>query len=444
MEGEVPVARHAVEAVERGVLREEGIRGEAAQLRLAHPRQVPPDHVARHERLHGLRLRVGEAQAPAGGLRHPRPHPVVVVEADPIGEGERRRLADVVEEGREGERRRGPGLHEVEPRGQQPRVDEDVPLRVEVGRLRDPLERRHLGEHDGQQPRLAQQVHPPRGPSLHEEAPEFLADALRRDGGGGRGEFPHGREGRRVDGPAEARGEAHGPQHAQAVLGEALARLPHGSHDAPLDVLPAADEVEDLPRVGVLEQRVHGEVPAAGVLPRVAPEGDLVGAAAVGVGPLGAEGGDLDLRAGLRVDLHGPEALAEGDGAREEGRDLVRPRGGRHVVVLGLPPEEAVAHAAPGEKRLESRPSEAAGDVRGGGARVHDPVRLPGGGPALRIRADLLGTGRAGEAADGGRGWLAIGFRLQQRALGGVSNRGSNQAGPILRLGPACSVLCYG
>ena len=105
-----------------------------------------------------------------------------------------------------------------------------------------------------------------------------------------------GREGFRLDAVAEARGEAHGAQHAQLVFVEAALGIADGADDAGLEIVAAADVVEDAIAVQRIQQQaVDGEVAALDVLLRALWCSDLVGMAAVGVGAVGAEGGDLDV-----------------------------------------------------------------------------------------------------------------------------------------------------
>src|SRR5438270_229687 len=109
-------------------------------------------------------------------------------------------------------------------------------------------------------------------------------------------------------------------------------------------------------------------VGAAGVL-LGGGEHDGVGVAAVAVGDVGAEGGDLDFeRAGGRAraeHLDDAEAGADGDGAAEQRLDLLGPGVGGDVVVVRLAAEELVADAAAGPQRLEAFGAEAADDVGG-------------------------------------------------------------------------------
>ena len=65
---------------------------------------------------------------------------------------------------------------------------------------------------------------------------------------------------------AEPGRELHRPQKAHRILAEADVGVADGAHAALLDVVQAADVVDDLARLDIVEQAVHGEVAAAGVL----------------------------------------------------------------------------------------------------------------------------------------------------------------------------------
>ena len=73
---------------------------------------------------------------------------------------------------------------------------------------------------------------------------------------------------RGLDQRAQPAGKAHRAQHAQRVLLEALARLPHRADDARREVLLATKGIEQA-ALGVKGHRVHGEVAARQVLAHV-------------------------------------------------------------------------------------------------------------------------------------------------------------------------------
>lgn len=91
--------------------------------------------------------------------------------------------------------------------------------------------------------------------------------------------------------------------------------------------------------------------------------------AAVGVGSVGAEGGDFGLDVVI-FDFIGDdddaEVCTDGEGAGEEIEDDVGSSAGGDVVVLGLAAEKEVADAASSEVRLMAVGAEAGDDGAGG------------------------------------------------------------------------------
>ena len=157
---------------------------------------------------------------------------------------------------------------------------------------------------------------------------------------------------------AELGGKADGAEHPERVLVKAALRLAHAAEKAAPEVVPPAEGVRYLPGC-VHGHGVHGEIAPREVGFQRTAEGDAVGTAVVGVGALGAEGGDLDLAAGGE---DGDRAVlyARGHAAREEGEHLLRHGGGGGVPVRGAAAKQAVAHAAPGEYGLVTGRAEGA------------------------------------------------------------------------------------
>ena len=65
-----------------------------------------------------------------------------------------------------------------------------------------------------------------------------------------------------VDPKTELAGEPDRPEHPELVLAERQPGIPDGPDQAPVQVLPSIGEVDDLPGVGIQEERIDGEVPA--------------------------------------------------------------------------------------------------------------------------------------------------------------------------------------
>ncbi len=157
----------------------------------------------------------------------------------------------------------------------------------------------------------------------------------------------------RVDLKFESGREPDGAEHAEPVLLEPVLRISDRPQHAGLQVLTAADEVDDPTRTGILEESVDREVPPPGVR-FGGTEGNLDRAAAVVIGAVGPKGRDLD-HPPARGHQHDPEMRADAAGLRKEPRDLVRHRCGGDVNVGGVETEQVIPHTAPREVRLMPR-----------------------------------------------------------------------------------------
>ena len=149
-----------------------------------------------------------------------------------------------------------------------------------------------------------------------EELDQFVGDALARQGHEVVGARGAGIERRGVGlAAAEAGVEAEEAQDSEMVFGDALQRIADEADVAALEVVEAAEIVEDFAGHGVGRQRIDGEIAARGVFFPIVGEGDG-GAAAVGA-DVAAEGGDLERM-----------AVADGgDGAMlDSGRHRLDPR----------------------------------------------------------------------------------------------------------------------
>ena len=84
-------------------------------------------------------------------------------------------------------------------------------------------------------------------------------------------------------------GEPVEPQDAQRVLLKAAFRLPHRPHEMGGKVVPPAKGVDE-PLLSAVCHGVDGEIPPGKILPHIRHKADGIGVAAIGIGPLGAEG----------------------------------------------------------------------------------------------------------------------------------------------------------
>ena len=123
---------------------------------------------------------------------------------------------------------------------------------------------------------------------------------------------------------------------------------------------------------GIEEHSVDGEVAAQNVFARVGGVTHGIGTAAIGVGAIVAEGGDLGdefLFFKLLANEYDAEVCADGEGLGEERDDLIGGGGGGDVEVLGRKAEQEIAHAAAGEEGLVTGVAQAAGDGERGEIR---------------------------------------------------------------------------
>jgi hypothetical protein len=184
-----------------------------------------------------------------------------------------------------------------------------------------------------------------------------------------------GLDNRWIDREAEPRGERERAEHPNRILDEPIVGIPDRANEPVADVLQTADVVDDRPRPDVIEERVHREVAAEGVLFRRAKRvlvrerpvaGRLVrgrdrhGGGHFGFGlrrlvlgarrHLAAERRDLD---GFRAELHvrEPEAAADDPAVPEQALHLIRVGGGPDVEVLRPAAQQQVADAPAHEVR---------------------------------------------------------------------------------------------
>ena len=192
-------------------------------------------------------------------------------------------------------------------------VGPDVAFGVVLGGLGDAFEAGDLGEDVGEEAEGVEELEAAAGAAFGEDAGELVADALGGDYGDVGGMALDGAGGAGLDREVETSGEADGAEHAQLVFGEAEVGVADGADEVVGEVGLAVDEIEEggvhrgldlfafgvelsveLEADGVEKHAVDREVAAVDVVGGGGGEADGVGAAAVGVGAVVAEGGDLD------------------------------------------------------------------------------------------------------------------------------------------------------
>jgi hypothetical protein len=129
------------------------------------------------------------------------------------------------------------------------------------------------------------------------------------------------------------------------VFGEAAFRIADGSDDARIEVSAAIREVENILRFGIEKETVDREVAAESILARVGFEADSIGAAAIGVGRIAPEGGDLD-RTVILHNEHDTEVSANFASARKDVPELIGYGIGGNIVVLRNAAKQEVANTA--------------------------------------------------------------------------------------------------
>ena len=122
-------------------------------------------------------------------------------------------------------------------------MDPDVAFGMELRRLLDTFHALDFQKQFVQQATLVEQLETAASPAFGEDADEFVAHAFRRNAMDLRRKFPNRSKRTRLDGEAEARGEADGAQHPQVILFKAAVGRTDGTDDAGLEIGASAHEV---------------------------------------------------------------------------------------------------------------------------------------------------------------------------------------------------------
>ena len=222
---------------------------------------------------------------------------------------------------------------------------------------------REKSQNDRKQVQIAKVLPSGQSRGGREGEAEFFANAFGADAGKVGGVLLDGGLGCRVYGEIESGGEADGAQQAQVVFAEAIGGVADGAEDFVIEVVPAADEVEEAVIDGVEEEAIDGEVAAFGVF-LGGGELNFGGSSAIEIDAVVAEGGDFD-DAWANADEDDAERLTDGLGVAEEGPNLRRQGVGGNVVILGFQAKQQVAHAAAGKIGYVARIAQGADDGKG-------------------------------------------------------------------------------
>ncbi len=218
----------------------------------------------------------------------------------------------------------------------------------------------------------------------HEHLQRFVEQARRRGLLQQRRQLGERRGGGGVDVEVQLGGQARGAQHAHRVLAVARLRVADQAQHPVLQVLHATDVVEHAEIGDVVVHRVDAEVAAHRVFLDAAPDVvahdppiDDVAIAVAGLARA-AEGGHLD---DLAAEHHvrQTEPAADQAAVAEQLAHLLRSRVGGDVEVLGLAPEQQVAHRPADQQRAEAGFVQSVEHAQGGLADVTagDAVLVP-------------------------------------------------------------------
>src|SRR6266403_1779684 len=170
-------------------------------------------------------------------------------------------------------------------------------------------------------------------------------------------------EGGRLDGKSKLGGKAHGPQHAQVVLGKPFRRGTNCANHFRPQVCLAADPIVQLFLHWVVEQTVDGEITPQSIGASIT-EDDLAWTPAILIIALSPKGSDLKLMVTLHDDHH-PEFFSDRDSALKQFFHVVRKRRGNHIVILRLAAEKHITTAAADPESRETSRLQATDDFGG-------------------------------------------------------------------------------
>ncbi|MNZ78588.1 hypothetical protein D3C78_971680 [compost metagenome] len=277
------------------------------------------------------------------------------------------------------------------------------------GILRVGLERGGAGrEQRGEQVVLAEQVEGAFALAGEQQLEDLVEQACRGNVVEQAGQAADRRGAVLLDVEVQLGGEAHRTQHAHRVLEVTLLRIADQAHQAVADVVHAVGVVEDVLAGRVVVQRIDGEVAALGVVfliavdvvaqdaPALVARGEMAVLVVLALRMVGAEGGHLDDLA-AEMDVDQLEAPADHPRVAELGTHLLGSGAGGDVEVLGLVPEQQVAHAATDQIGLIAGFLQALDHADGVAADLLAAQRVLAAAEDFRRRADgaLAAQGRA-------------------------------------------------
>jgi len=230
---------------------------EAFQCRGLHLRDILETQVVCDERCNLRCVVVREAETAANLFGHARADFDMLVKPNAAsgteGGRESRGFADVVKQDAPSQGGRASGAQPVD---HDERVRPHIAFRMELRRLFDALHARDLGKKLWQQTRLVEEFKTAARAAFDEDFGELIAKALGGNFMDIRSGFQNRGESGRFDRVPKPRGEAYGSDHAELVLAKPVRRTAYGANDSGAEIVAPADEIEDLLRFGIEEQRV--------------------------------------------------------------------------------------------------------------------------------------------------------------------------------------------
>ena len=371
-------------------LREEPLPQKPLELARPHLFHVAKAHVVCGEVTDAVTIPVGKAQPTGDLLHHLCPPGVVAVKADAgrlrPGRLKRGGFADVMQQHTPGQRRRR-FVQSVDESEHQFHVLPHISLGVELGGLIHTLHGRHLGQQEPQKTRVVEQIETTHGAALGQDQRQFITYAfaadLLDDRCLGHQRAPRGG----LDVEIQARGKAHRPQCAQAILSEPCGRIADGPDHTPRQVAASVDGVDEPIPLGIIEHAVDGEIAALCIL---APRGGqhVVGVTPVGIGPLLSKASHL---VGVSRQQHtkNAEALTHGDGSFEQDGHLFRSGVGGDIPIFRIASQQQITHAASSQNGLMPCLAQTPQDRQGPGVDVLDLELCQGAGHVVAAITDM-------------------------------------------------------
>src|SRR5258705_2276798 len=168
-------------------------------------------------------------------------------------------------------------------------MDPDIPLRMKLRRLLDPLHGYDFRQYLGKKPGFVQKLEPPPGRAFGQQLRKFITQTLRRNLIDLPNMPAYGIERLRLNFETKASGESHRPQQPQLILAKTAIRFADCPDNPSRQISLPADIVEYFARVVSHQQPVNREIAPLHVFLRTAREHHAVRMPPVGVANVSAK-----------------------------------------------------------------------------------------------------------------------------------------------------------